>query len=224
MRRYPSLGLRAYAQGLRKRWWLIIVTVLLTSGSALFFSELQHPEYTSTAEVIVSPAQPDFDLTQSAQVLLRSYMTVADSNSWSQRVIDELGLPMTPETLRAKTHFDAEDDRLAITIEVEDYDGAQASDIANTWAELLVQWRSEQNAQLSVEDRVDAILRDPPSYTQSWPPGANILLPAGVVFGLIIARLVTYVLERLETGIISTPRDLEEQLGMTVVGNIPLSE
>lgn len=210
-----------YGRILRKRWWIIVVAVVLTTGSALVFSELQHPQYTSTAEVIISPARPDLGLTQSAKILLRSYMTVANSNTWAQDVIDELQLPMTPEGLRSNAHFAAEDDRLVITIEIEDYDGDQANDIARTWANLLVQWRDEENTELQKEDRVDAILRDLPSYSQSWPPSGKIMLAAGVVFGLIIAAVVIFFLEWLEAGVIRTPEDLERLLDLTVVGAIP---
>jgi capsular polysaccharide biosynthesis protein len=210
-----------YVRILRKRWWIIVVAIVLTAGSAVVFSELQHPEYTSTAEVIISPARPDFGLTQSAKILLRSYMTVANSKTWAQDVIDELQLPMTPERLRGNAHFAAEDDRMVIKVEVEDYDGNQANDIARTWANLLVQWRNQENAKLRKEDRVDAILRDPPSYSQSWPPSAKIMLAAGVVFGLVVAGVVIFFLEWLEAGVIRTPQDLERQMDLTVVGAIP---
>ena len=218
------MALNDYVRILRKRWWIIAVAVVLTAGSAVLFSELQHPEYTSTAEVIISPARPDLGLTQSAKILLRSYMTVANSNTWAQDVIDELQLPMTPEGLRSNAHFAAEDDRLVIKIEIEDYDGDQANDVARTWANLLVQWRDEENAKLRKEDRVDAILRDLPSYSQSWPPSGKIMLAAGVVFGLIIAAVVTFFLEWLEAGVIRSPQDLERQLDLTVVGAIPSSK
>ncbi len=210
-----------YAQILLRRWWIIVLAVVLTAGSAVVFSELQHPQYTSTAEVIVSPARPDFGLTQSAKILLRSYMTVANSNTWAQRVIDELQLPMTPEGLRSDVHFAAEDDRMVIKIEVEDYDGDQANDIARTWGNRLVQWRDEENAELRKEDRVDAILRDPPAYSQSWPPSSKIMLAAGVLFGLVIAGVMIFFLEWLEAGVIQTPQDLERQLNLSVVGAIP---
>ncbi len=213
-----------YVRILRKRWWIIVVALVLTAGSAVVFSRLQHPQYTSTAEVIISPARPDFGLTQSAKILLRSYMTVANSKTWAQDVINELQLPMTPEGLRSNAYFAAEDDRLVIKIEVEDYDGDQANDIARTWANLLVQWRDEENTELRKEDRVDAILRDPPSYGQSWPPSTKIMLAAGLIFGLVVAGVVIFFLEWLEAGIIRTPQDLERQLDLTVVGAIPPSK
>ncbi|MGD2143504.1 MAG: Wzz/FepE/Etk N-terminal domain-containing protein [Anaerolineae bacterium] len=215
------MELSDYVRILRKRWWIIVVAVVLTAGSALLFSELKHPEYTSSAEVIIQPARPDLGLTESAKMLLRSYMTVADSYKWAQDVIDELQLPMTPERLRADTHFAAEGDRMVVKIEVEDYDGDQANDIARTWGNLLVQWRDQENTELRKEDRVDAILRDQPRYAQSWPPRTEIVLASGVVFGLVVAGVVIFFLEWLEAGVIRTPQDVERQLNLTVVGAIP---
>ncbi len=210
-----------YIRILRKRWWIIAVAVVVTAASGLVFSELQYPEYTSTAEVIVNPARPDFGLAQSAKIFLRPYMTVADSYTWAQRVIDELQLPMTPEGLHANTNFAAEDDRMVISIQVKDYDGDQANDIARTWANLLVQWRDSENTELRKEDRVEAILRDEPRYGQSWPPSGRIMLASGVVFGLVIAGVVVFFLEWLEAGVIRTPQDVERELDLTVVGAIP---
>lgn len=217
------MELSDYVRMLRKRWWIVAVAVIVTAGSAFVFTQLQYPEYSSTAELIVNPARPDFGLTQSAKIFLRPYMTVADSYSWAQRVIDELQLPMTPEGLRANTNFAAEDDRMVIKIQVKDYDGDQANDIARTWANLLVQWRDSENTELRKEDRVEAILRDQPRYAQSWPPRAPIMLGAGVVFGLVVAGVIVLFLEWLEGGVIRTPQDVERELDLTVVGAIPSS-
>ena len=217
------MELADYIRILRKRWWIIAVAVVLTAGSALVFSKLQHPEYTSTAEIVIEPARPDWGLTQSAKLLLRTYMTVADSYSWAQEVIEEMELPMTPEQLRGNAHFAAEDDRNVIKLEVEAYDGDQANDIARTWAQLLVQWRDSQNQQQRKEDRVYAYLRDQPRYVQSWPK-TKIVTAAGGIFGLVIAGVVIFFLEWLEAGVIRTPQDLERQLNLTVMGAIPSSD
>ena len=122
------MELTNYVRILRKRWWIIVVAVVLTAGSAFVFSKLQHPEYTSTAEVIIEPARSDWGLAQYAKMLLRTYMTVTDSDQWAQEVIDLLELPMTPQQLRSNAHFAAEDDRMVIKLEIEDYDGDQAND------------------------------------------------------------------------------------------------
>ncbi len=212
-----------YIRILRKRWWIIVVAVVLTAGSGFVFSKLQHPEYTSTAEVIIEPARPDWGLAQAAKILLRTYMTVVDSDRKALAVIDELKLPMTPDQLRSRARFAVEDDRMVIKIEIEDYDGDQANDIARTWAQLLVEWRDSQNQRQRKEDRVYAYLRDEPRYVQSWPK-TKIVTAAGGVFGLVIAGVVIFFLEWLEAGIVRTPQDVERQLNLAVVGAIPSTD
>lgn len=212
-----------YVHILRKRWWIIIVAVVLTAGSAFIFSQFQSPEYTSTAEVIIEPARADWGLGQATKMLLRTYMTVIDSNYKAQEVIDELQLPMTSKQLRGNAHFAAEDDRMVIKLEIEASDGDLANDIARTWAVLLIHWRDEQNAKQNKEDRIYAYLRDEPSYVQSWPK-TKVVTAAGGVFGLVIAGVVIFFLEWLEAGIVRTPQDLERQLNLVVVGAIPPTE
>ena len=99
------MELTDYIRILRKRWWIIIVAVALTAGSSFAFSKLQPARYTSTAEIIIEPARTDWGLVQSAKLLLRTYMTVADSDQWAQDVIDRLQLSMTPEQLRSQCLF-----------------------------------------------------------------------------------------------------------------------
>jgi capsular polysaccharide biosynthesis protein len=212
-----------YIQIFRKRWWIIIVAIVLTAGSAYVFSRIQHPEYTSIAEVIIEPARSDWGLAQYAKMLLRTYMTVADSDQWAQQVIDALQLPMTPEGLRSKARFAAEEDRMVIKIEIEAYDGDLANDIARTWANLLVQWRDQQNQRQLKEDRVWAYLRDEPRYSQSWPK-TKVVTAAGGIFGLVVAGVIIFFLEWLEAGIVRTPQDVERQLDLTVVGAIPSTD
>jgi capsular polysaccharide biosynthesis protein len=216
------MELSDYIRIIRKRWWIIAAAIVLTAASALVFGELQDKEYTSTAEVIIEPARPDLGLTQSTKWLLRTYMTVADSNKWAQKVIDDLNLSMTDQELRGNVHFAALDDRMVIKIEAEDHDAVQANRIAQAWGEELVQWRNEKNAEQRKEDRVYAELRDPATpAVQSWPPSRKIMLGAGAVFGLVIAGVIIFFLEWLEVGVIRTPQDLERQLELPVVGAIP---
>jgi len=219
-----ELELMDYVGILRRRWWIIIAAVALTVSSAYIFSELQPKRYTSIAEVRIDPARPDWGLAQSAKMFLRNYVAAANSNTWAQRVIDELELPMTPDRLRNKVHFAAEDDRLVIRIEVEEYDGEQANRIAAEWARQLIDWRNENNARQRKEDRVYAELIDYPRYTQSWPPSTKTMLATSTVFGLVVAGVVIFFLEWLEAGLVCTPQDLERELNLAVLGAIPSSQ
>ncbi|MGD1995557.1 MAG: Wzz/FepE/Etk N-terminal domain-containing protein [Anaerolineae bacterium] len=218
------MELSQYVRILRKRWWIILVAVVVTALSAVIFSKLQTPTYQSTVQVVIEPARPDLGLTESAKMLLRSYMTVADSNRWAQQVIERLRLDMTPQQLRSDARFAAEIDRMVITIEIEDTDGEQANRIAGEWALLLQEWRDEQNQRQRKEDRVYAYLRDDPTYSQAWPPRTAIVLVAGGIFGLIIAAVVIFFLEWVESGIVRTPGDVERWIGVAVLGTIPSAE
>lgn len=218
------MELAQYIRILQKRWWIILVAVVVTAASAFIFSRLQTPEYQSTVEVLIQPARPDLGLTQSAKTLLRLYMTTADSNYWAQEVITRLRLDMTPEYLRSNARFAAEDDRMVIRIEIEDTDGEQANRIAREWATLLVEWRDRENQRQRKEDRVYAELRDEPIYSQSWPPRTLIVLAAGAIFGLLIAAVVIFFLEWVESGTFRTPRDVEQGAGITVLGAIPSAD
>ncbi|MCS7178257.1 MAG: Wzz/FepE/Etk N-terminal domain-containing protein [Anaerolineae bacterium] len=218
------MELARYLSILRKRWWIILVAVLATAISAVVFSRLQTPVYQSTAEVVIQPARPDFGLTQSAKTLLRSYMTVADSNKWAREVLNRERLDMEPEELRANARFAAEDDRMIIRIEIEDTDGEVANRIARTWATLLVEWRDQENQRQRKEDRVFAELRDDPTYSQTWPPRLPIMAMAGAILGLILAFVIIFFLEWAESGILRTPEDVEQGLGLTVLGIVPPAE
>jgi capsular polysaccharide biosynthesis protein len=153
-------------------------------------------------------------------MVLRTYMTVADSDKWAQKVIDRLQLNRRPEQLRSKARFAAEDDRMVIAVEVEDYDGDQANRIAKTWAQLFIEWRDSQNQLQRKEDRVYASMRDEPRYSQSWPK-TKVVTAAGGIFGLVIAGVIVFFLEWVEAGVVRSPQDVEQQLGLVVVGAIP---
>jgi len=216
--------LTQFVRILRKRWWIVVVAVIVTSTSGFLFSRLQSPVYQATAEVVIQPARPDLGLTQSAKTLLRLYMTVVDSNRFASQVIDRLALDMIPERLRANAHFAAEDDRLVIRIEIEDTDPRQAADIARMWAQLVQEWRDSDNQRQRKEDRVYAELRDEPTVSQAWPPRTAVVLAAGVIFGVLVAGVVIFFLEWVESGIVRTPRDIEQWIGLTVLGTVPPSE
>lgn len=198
--------------------------MVATAASAFLFSRIQVPKYQSTVEVIIEPARPDLGLTQSSKMLLRSYMTVVDSNRYAEQVIDRLRLDMTPEQLRGNARFAAEDDRMVVRIEIEDTDGEQGNRIAREWATLLQEWRDEQNQIQRKEDRVYAYLRDEPTYSQAWPPRTAIMLAAGAVIGLLVAAVIIFFLEWVEGGIVRTPQDVEQWIGVTVLGIVPPAE
>jgi len=209
-----------YIRVLRRRGWIILVAIAVTAASALLFSVLQEPEYRSSVQVAIELARPDLSLTQSTKQLLRSYATMVWSKQRAQQVIHKLNLTIVPEDLIGDVKIVPDESLMVIQIDVDSYDGEYANNIANAWAQLLVEWRNEQNAKQNKEDRVFASIIDPASYHQIRPK-TFINVAAGGIFGLVLGAVVVFALEWLEAGIVRDPRSLERETGLTIIGVIP---
>jgi len=170
--------------------------------------------------VLVQPARTDFGLAQSAKLLLDSYVAFLDTDTSAAKVIESLQLDALPETVRGGVYIAAEAQRFLIRIEVENENGQLANDIALSWAELLVQWRNDENQKQRREDRVTAIILDNPRYILERPRKI-INGGAGGILGFIIGTLVVLVMENLEAGIVRSRNDVERFLSISVIGSIP---
>ncbi len=214
------MPLGEYFRILRRRGWIIVLLAILTAASALVFSTVQNPVYRATVNVLVQPARTDFGLAQSAKLLLDSYVAFLDTDNSAAAIIQDLQLDMLPETLRADVSIAAEAQRFLITIAVDNENGDAANDIARKWAELLVQWRNDENQKQRREDRVTALLLDAPRYVLDHPRrGLNTA--AGAVLGILLGGVLIFFLEYWDAGILRTRADVERQLNLAVLGSIP---
>lgn len=214
------MPLGEYFRILRRRGWIIVLLAILTAASALVFSTVQNPVYRATVNVLVQPARTDFGLAQSAKLLLDSYVAFLDTDNSAAAIIQDLQLDMLPEALRADVSIAAEAQRFLITIAVDNENGDAANDVARKWAELLVQWRNDENQKQRREDRVTALLLDAPRYVLDHPRrGVNTA--AGGVLGILLGGLLIFFLEYWDAGILRTRADVERQLNLAVLGAIP---
>jgi len=209
-----------YFRILRQRGAIILLTAALTASSALIFSKLQTPVYRSSIELSIQPARIDWGQAQTVKILLDSYVTVINTRTYAQAVIEELGLMRTPEDLKSDVIIASNSQNLTIQIDVDDYDGEQANRIAKAWANELLEWRDDKNQQQRKEDRVFATVVEEPTY-RLLRPKWKINTAAGGIFGLLLGVGVVLLLEWLEAGLARTPRDLEREMQLTVLGIIP---
>src|SRR3990172_6065265 len=209
-----------YFRILVRRGWILLLMAVLTAAAAFVFSKLQTPVYQSTIYLLVQPARTDFGLTQSAKILLRSYVAWMDTDNRAADVIDAMQLDTVPEALRANVTIASDDSRFVIQIDVKNENGDLANDIAKKWAELFVQWRNDENQKQRKEDRVDAVILDEPRYVLDRPK-AGINTVAGGVLGLLLGSVIIFVLEYLESAVIRSAADVERQFNLPVPGAIP---
>ncbi len=217
------MPLTEYFRILVRRGWILLLMAVLTAAAAFVFSKLQTPIYQSTINVLVQPARTDFGLTQSAKILLRSYVAWMDTDNRAADVIDAMQLDIVPQALRGNVTIASDDSRFVIQIDVENENGDLANDIAKKWAELFVQWRNDENQKQRKEDRVDAVILDEPRYVLDRPK-AGINTVAGGVLGLLLGSVIIFVLEYLDSAIIRAAADIERQFNLPVLGAIPATE
>lgn len=204
----------------RQRGWLVVLLALLGALSGYVFSRLQTPVYKSTMKLTVQPARTDFGLTQSAKTLLLSYIQIIWTERNSAEVAKRLNLDYAPATIYGATKMADEAASFGIEIQVTDYNGDVANDIARTWADLLKEYRDRDNAKQRREDRVDVVLGDAPRYSQDRPR-TSINTIAGGLLGAVVGVAVVGVLEALAAAYVRTQADIERRLNVPVIAVIP---
>jgi capsular polysaccharide biosynthesis protein len=214
------MELRDYLRILRKRGWIIILTTVLTAAAAWGFSQMQTVEWKSTISVFVRPERIDNGTLLATKQILRGFVRYIDSLNFSQRVINQLGLDMKPDTLKGKVTIASKDEDYIIQIDVVDTDPAQSERVALEWANQFVQWRDQDNLKQRKEDRVDANIVQNPT-TGKFRPQTTLNVVAGAIIGLLLGVLIVFFLEAIESNILRSPDDVERVLGTTVIGAIP---
>ena len=213
------MELNDYIRIIKRRWWIILLTTILTAGAAFAFSKMQEPTYESSVSLLVT-SRPDFGQTQAAKALVRDYAVWLRSSYRAERVIDELQLDMDPMALLGDITIAPASDSNIIQINVENSDPDLANDIARVWGDQLLQFRNSENAGLQEADRIKAQFLDNPVAGLAGP-NTKINVAAGAVFGFLMGVILVFVLEWIESGVIRRTEDIERHLDLPVIGTIP---
>lgn len=156
-------NIREYLGVIKRHRWMIIAIVSLMIGSALTFTFLQPPKYSSEAQVLVQPIMISSDHRTDTDVLnLETEVLIATSPRVAQIAASELGESDPPKLLRNLEVTVAQDaDVLIFT-----YTGKQASDVrqrAQAFADAYLEhrtnearnrWEAEVSATQNVLDRL----------------------------------------------------------------------
>lgn len=208
---------------LRKLWsrkFFIIfialaVGIVALLGSILFIK----PKYTSTTRIYVVSRSSDSSLTnqdlQAGSYLVNDYKEVITSNEVLSSVISQENLSLSTSELSNMISVNIPTDTRVISISVEDTDAKEASDIANTIREVAAE-------KIKSVTKVDDVTTLEAAEVASKPSSPNIKRNAalGVLVGGFLAIVGILVLEVLDDRV-RRPEDVEEVLGMTLLGVVP---
>ena len=217
------MTLQEYLRILRKRGWIIVLSMMLAGAAAFGVSAFQEAMYRSTVEVSTVPARADWGLGNTAKDLMRNFAQNLRTVEVAQRVIDRAQLDMNPYDLLANLEVVEDASTFTIKIRAENPDGEVARLIALTAADEFVEERTAYYAQQEKGDRIEVKIRSRAiPYEQTQPkPQVNAL--AGAVLGLLFGLGLVLLLTWMESDLLRTPAAVERALGLPILGAIPPS-
>ena len=210
---------------LRTIWrkkFLILLTAILTTGLAFAYSAfLATPQYDSTTRLYVVNQSSDNgavitnqDL-QAGSFLVKDYKEIILSQDVLKNVTTTLGIT---EDIKGKITVTIPTDTRILSITVRDSDPNQAATIANTLRDEAAKKIIEVTKVSDVTTLEAALPAENPSTPQTK---RNLVL--GFVAGAFLATALVLVLEVLDDRV-KRPQDIEEGLGMTLLGVVPHAE
>lgn len=210
---------------LRTIWrkkFLILLTAILTTGLAFAYSAfLATPQYDSTTRLYVVNQSSDNgagitnqDL-QAGSFLVKDYKEIILSQDVLKNVTTTLGIT---DDIKEKITVNIPVDTRILSITVRDSDPNQAATIANTLRDEAAKKIIEVTKVSDVTTLEAALPAEKPSTPQTK---RNLVL--GFVAGAFLATALVLVLEVLDDRV-KRPQDIEEGLGMTLLGVVPQAE
>jgi MPA1 family polysaccharide export protein len=212
---------------LKKLWQkkvLIIFSALLFGLVALVFSAfVVKPTYTSSTRIYVANQTAGTNnLTaqdlQAGSYLVNDYKEIIISDSVLSDVINREGLTMAEGDLRGMIRVSIPNDTRIITISVNSKDPQDAQQLANSVREIAAE-------KIKVVTKVEDVTTIEEAKVPTSPSSPNIKrnVMLGALVGGFIAVAFVLLLEVLDDRV-RRPEDVEEALGLVLIGVVPDTE
>ena len=158
-----EMTLRDYGGVVRRRKWIVIVSVLLAVVVAVVLTALQTPIYESSSEVLVQPRgvgglYNNQDTYRDLDRAIQTEIQVIEGEAVQFRVQENLGLQQPPSPVSV-SQVGVTD---VISVSVRDANPANAQTLANAYAEAYIEIRREQSVGelLSAVNEVQLAIND----------------------------------------------------------------
>lgn len=229
------MTLADYLRILRTHWVGAVAIALAAACAALAWSLSQPSVYAANATGYVSIGGAENNPAQQsvgdalAKSKAKSYVAIATSRSVAQRVIDELALDSTPQSLIGRITVEQPQDTPLIEITARSGSPEEAQELADEWVNALsaeiteIDGQSSTGAGQPVEGAIGlrpveaAALPTSPVSPRPLRDGALGLL-AGLVLGVAYAVVRSQLDRRLRSS-----HEIEKKFSVSVVGAIPMT-
>jgi capsular exopolysaccharide synthesis family protein len=183
--------------------------------------------YTATTTLFLgSPASVDSAGAYSGDLFSQqratTYSNLVASRDLAVKVIDDLGLSMTPEELSTEVTASQVPKTVLVDLSVTDTSATRAADIANAYASAFVSYvaRLETPVGAATPTSVVTVIQNAEAPTSPTAPNMPLNVALGAVVGLVIGLLASWLKGKLDRTV-RTPRQLAECTGAPVLGVLP---
>lgn len=205
---------------LKKRVWIVVVAALLAMGGSFLYEHLfATPVYAAEARMYVlnrsdenNVGSADFQI---SNYMLNDYKVLITGRNVTQKVVEQLGLNMTPNALKKKIQVTAPTNTRVLQITVTDTDPQHAADIANAVYEVA----AEQIQAIMAVDAVQLVYAAEVPRVPVGSTGWRIARRAAIIVASIV--LLTLFLVYVLDDTLRTEEDVERHLGLPTIGVIP---
>ncbi|MGT2771451.1 Wzz/FepE/Etk N-terminal domain-containing protein [Streptococcus marimammalium] len=202
-----------------RKFLILLVASLLATIMLVVNIFLIKPTYTSTTRIYVVNQKSDASITtqdlQAGDYLVKDYREIIVSNSVLSDVVEKENLGYSEGVLSKKISINIPNNTRIISISASDENPQEASNLANSIREVAAQKIKEVT---KVED-VTVLEVAKPSSTPSSPKVKRNTMMAFLAGGFL-AIMIILAIELLDDRV-KRPEDIEEVLGMTLLGVIP---
>lgn len=220
-----GVELKDYWLTLRRRWRLVVATLLLVVGAASLVTWQTTPQYESRAQLYIAITASDTgELVQGATFAtqkMSTYAVLVDNRKLAQEVSSNLGGDIEPDTLMSQIRAQVIPETVSLNIIATDPDAFVARDIAQAYAEALSDQieayetpRGKTNPLVAATISDNAVVTDVPV---SPNPVRNIGL--GIVLGLLLGVGLAVVRDLLDTTV-SSSEDVAQVASAPILGHI----
>jgi capsular exopolysaccharide synthesis family protein len=222
-----GIGLRHYFDVLRRRKWLVVGVFTVAVFGALLFSVAQSAVYRSQSKILIGQGGGLTQIQIAGSVNQTLTATMSDllrSNDLATRVINQLGLDLTPEQVLAKLTVSINPQTSVIKLLVDDHSRAEArrinAAIGSTFADLV---KGRLGKGSPGVPPVTATIWDPAHVlpTRISPRPLRNTVIAGAL-GLILGLLAAFLRDHFDRGL-RTREMVEQAFGVPVIGQIPFA-
>lgn len=216
------IDLREYLSIIKKKWFIMaILCVVCVAASTVYSFFIAKPVYQAETTLIVKTEKTEgtntvtSDQIKTTQQLAVTYGEIIKSRKVLDDVIKNLDLDESYGQLSGKISVSTVSDTQIIKVSVQDTNKSNAAKIANEIPKVF----AKEAIRIADANGVEVIDKAQTPVNPVSPNKKMNILIAGVL-GVMIGLFIIFIIEFLNTKI-KTPQDIENELGLPLLGVIP---